>query len=239
MGCIAQDTSAVGKQAHGPTHAAGAPPVSPAAPQWPCEDRGDKAQALSSCDLGLGPGALRTRSHHLLSHCNAQPVRPPDWPEGGSPSRPGDGLEGQLLEGSPWTAPSTTRHSGHRTNECRMPGSGRWAVLRQAWAWLGTRGEAPEGGEQQHGPQQGGQAASTGADLPKPVTFAHLTCSPPGWTDSPCAFTGCASLPNFAITHGGIHTAAERPRPETLLRWPRGFQTGGRWRVWRSAGLSW
>lgn len=62
--------------------------------------------------------ALRTRSHHSLSHCNAQPARPRDWLEGGSPTGPETAWKTSSWKAAPGTAPSTRRHSGHRTNKC-------------------------------------------------------------------------------------------------------------------------
>lgn len=64
---------------------------------------------------------------------------------------------------------------------------------------------------------EGGQAKSRGGGLPTLVTFTHLICSPPGWTESPLVILWAMPLsdPKSVIPHCGIHTAAEHSRPGT------------------------
>lgn len=174
-------------------HRAARAPRCPAAPQWPCEDRGDKAHGDSPASSGRGSGcALRTRSPHSLSHCNAQPARPRDRLEGGSPTGPEPAWKASSWKAAPGTAPSTRRHSGHRTNKCPALAGGQ----------CGGRPGPGQNPEERHLKLASSSMNPNRVDRPSPGeqicpnrSPSHtLACSLLGWTIFPWDFPGCASL---------------------------------------------
>lgn len=107
-------------------HRAAGPPVSPAAPQWPCEDRGDKAHGDSRPEIMVWVLLLRPEDH-------IPPLAVPlQCPASKALRLAGGRVSQQALrppgKSAPGTTPSTRRHLGHRTNKC--PDARFWQVGR-------------------------------------------------------------------------------------------------------------